>query len=88
MILGSMVMIGAAGIGAASGGGTLDNLWALVPGSSCNVKGNISLNTGERIYHVPGQDHYQETVISTRHGERWFCSEDEARNAGWRRSRE
>lgn len=22
---------------------------------SCNIKGNVSINTGERIYHVPGQ---------------------------------
>lgn len=53
----------------------------------CNIKGNISIETGQRIYHVPGQKYYSETTISSRYGERWFCSEDEARNAGWRRSR-
>ena len=56
-------------------------------GASCNIKGNISINTGERIYHVPGQQYYAETRISPEHGERWFCSEAEAQNAGWRRSR-
>lgn len=56
-------------------------------GSDCRIKGNISLNTGERIYHVPGQDHYDETRISPGKGERWFCSEQEARAAGWRKSR-
>lgn len=55
--------------------------------ASCDVKGNISLNTGERIYHVPGQKYYTETRISTQHGERWFCSEAEALRAGWRKSR-
>jgi hypothetical protein len=50
------------------------------------VKGNIS-STGERIYHVPGQKVYEETKISSRRGERWFCSEEEARTAGWRKSR-
>lgn len=55
--------------------------------ASCEIKGNISLNTGERIYHVPGQKYYSETRISTQHGERWFCSEAEARRAGWRKSR-
>lgn len=54
----------------------------------CNIKGNISYNTGEKIYHVPGQEYYNETVISPEYGERWFCSEEEARAAGWRRANE
>ncbi|MER9302916.1 hypothetical protein [Mesorhizobium sp. M0496] len=54
---------------------------------SCEIKGNISINTGERIYHVPGQEHYSETKISPQYGERWFCSESEARAAGWRKAR-
>ncbi|MBN9147196.1 MULTISPECIES: hypothetical protein [unclassified Nitrobacter] len=54
---------------------------------TCNIKGNISLNTGERIYHVPGQEHYSETIITPSKGERWFCSEDKARAAGWRKAR-
>lgn len=55
--------------------------------SNCNIKGNISINTGERIYHVPGQEYYWETRISAEYGERWFCSESDARAAGWRKSR-
>jgi hypothetical protein len=55
-------------------------------GFGCNIKGNISMRTGERIYHVPGGEFYNLTVISPGKGERWFCSEDEARAAGWRRS--
>lgn len=53
---------------------------------ACSIKGNVSTQ-GERIYHVPGQKYYEETRISASHGERWFCSEEEARAAGWRRSR-
>ena len=53
---------------------------------SCPIKGNIS-RAGERIYHVPGQANYDRTRIDTRAGERWFCSEAEARAAGWRRAR-
>ena len=53
----------------------------------CNIKGNISFSTGERIYHVPGQEYYSKTRINTGNGERWFCSEAEARAAGWRRAR-
>ncbi|NKK73264.1 hypothetical protein GFM13_23435 [Rhizobium leguminosarum bv. viciae] len=55
-------------------------------GGSCNIKGNVSINTGERIYHVPGQKFYAETEISPRYGERWFCSESDARAAGWRKA--
>ena len=53
---------------------------------SCNIKGNVSTQ-GERIYHMPGDRYYEETRISASHGERWFCSEEEARAAGWRRAR-
>lgn len=51
----------------------------------CRIKGNIS-RSGERIFHLPGQRFYDATVIDTRRGERWFCSEAEARAAGWRRA--
>lgn len=54
---------------------------------ACNIKGNIS-RKGERIYHVPGQKYYAQTQISPSKGERWFCSEQEARAAGWRRSQQ
>ncbi len=55
-------------------------------GSACNIKGNINTR-GEKIYHVPGQKYYDETRISASHGERWFCSEQEARAAGWRKAK-
>lgn len=52
----------------------------------CNIKGNIGRG-GKRIYHVPGGRHYTRTRIDPSRGERWFCSEREARAAGWRRAR-
>jgi endonuclease YncB( thermonuclease family) len=52
----------------------------------CRIKGNIN-SKGERIYHTPGQEYYERTSINVSKGERWFCSEDEARAAGWRRAR-
>ena len=55
-------------------------------GGECNIKGNISIKSDERIYHMPGQYHYDETKISLEYGERWFCSEADARAAGWRRA--
>ena len=51
----------------------------------CAIKGNVS-GSG-RIYHLPGQQNYDRTRISTGQGERWFCSEEEALAAGWRRAR-
>lgn len=55
------------------------------PSGACRIKGNISANG--HIYHMPGDRHYDRTRINTRKGERWFCSEEEARRAGWRRAR-
>lgn len=60
---------------------------AHVAGLGCTIKGNISIDSGERIYHMPGQDFYAATVISPQYGERWFCSEAEARQAGWHKAR-
>lgn len=51
----------------------------------CDIKGNISRNG--KIYHVPGGRYYDRTRIDESRGERWFCSEAEARAAGLRRSR-
>ena len=54
--------------------------------AGCRIKGNIS-SKGVRIYHLPGQAWYDKTRISPGKGERWFCSEAEARRAGWRKAR-
>jgi endonuclease YncB( thermonuclease family) len=49
----------------------------------CAIKGNIN-RRGDRIYHLPGTPSYNETVIDPDQGERWFCTEEEAKAAGWR----
>nr|WP_298843844.1 thermonuclease family protein [uncultured Roseobacter sp.] len=56
------------------------------PDRSCRIKGNIS-SKGERIFHVPGQRHYERTGIRPENGERWFCTAQEAVSAGWRAAR-
>jgi len=53
---------------------------------NCSIKGNIS-SSGEKIYHMPGQNFYDRTQINTSKGERWFCSESDALAAGWRKSK-
>lgn len=54
--------------------------------SGCAIKGNIN-GGGERIYHVPSSPSYRNTKIDESRGERWFCTESEARRAGWRAPR-
>lgn len=56
--------------------------------NGCAIKGNVSIDSGEKIYHVPGQRYYANTKIESRFGERWFCSEADAVSNGWRKSRE
>ena len=56
------------------------------PAQGCVIKGNVAAS-GERIYHVPGGEYYAVTRVNPAKGERWFCSEAEARAAGWRRSK-
>ena len=65
--------------GATPNGGTTHN----VPDPNCPIKGNIN-SKGDRIYHVPGDESYAETVITPAKGERWFCSVEQAQAAGWR----
>lgn len=50
----------------------------------CPIKGNII--RGRKYYVLPGTPEYRRVRIETRRGERWFCSEEEAIAAGWKRS--
>lgn len=54
-----------------------------VPDAACAIKGNVGAG-GKRIYHLPGQADYAATRIDPKKGEGWFCSEAEARAAGFR----
>lgn len=53
---------------------------------SCPIKGNVSAD-GELIYHTPWSPWYGRTKISEAKGERWFCDEAQALEAGWRPAR-
>jgi len=50
----------------------------------CPIKGNVS--RGRRVYVLPWSSEYERVRISSRRGERWFCSEAEALAAGWQPS--
>jgi endonuclease YncB( thermonuclease family) len=58
---------------------------AATPVPGCPIKGNLSANG--RIYHTPTSRWYERTAIDPSKGERWFCSEREALDAGWRAPR-
>ncbi len=44
----------------------------------CDIKGNIN-RSGNKIYHLPNDSSYEQT-----NPEEWFCSEQEARDAGFK----
>lgn len=50
----------------------------------CAVKGNIDRT--RKTYHMPGCTQYPYTVVEEDIGEQWFCSEKEARAAGYTKS--
>lgn len=52
----------------------------------CVIKGNIS-SSGEKIYHLPSCRSYEKTKIDEDRGERWFCTEGEAKSYGWRKAK-
>lgn len=47
----------------------------------CSVMGNIIGD--KKSYRFPGCGQYHSTVVELYRGEEWFCSEDEARKAGY-----
>lgn len=53
----------------------------------CSVKGALG-RAGEAIYYVPTDPDYDQVAIDPARGERMFCSDEEARAAGWTRASE
>ena len=50
----------------------------------CPIKGLVT--GGARVYVLPWSPDYDRGRIQKASGERWFCSEQEAVAAGWKRS--
>ena len=53
--------------------------------AGCLIKGNVS-RKGERIYHVPGDRTYDRVRMERGPDKRWFCTEEQAVAAGWRKA--
>jgi len=53
--------------------------------AGCQIKGNINTE-GEKVYHLPECFGYDQIGISQKQRERYFCTEAEAQQAGFRKS--
>lgn len=53
----------------------------------CQVKGNYD-DHGHRWYHLPHFRHYEATRVNLENGDQWFCTEEEAIKAGFKKARE
>jgi hypothetical protein len=58
----------------------------LIANPKCTIKGNISVDTGNKIYHLPGMEDYESTVIDPSKGEKWFCTESDAIANGYHKA--
>lgn len=56
------------------------------PNPKCPIKGNIDDRTKEKKYLTPDCPDYSKTIIEKNMGEEWFCSESEAKKAGYKKS--
>jgi micrococcal nuclease len=50
----------------------------------CLIKGNI--RAGTLSYYVPGCRQYGQVIVDLSYGDRWFCSEKDAREAGYKKA--
>ena len=53
------------------------------PDPKCPIKGNIDDRTKKKEYLIPSCRHYSKVIIEKNMGETWFCSEKEAKSAGF-----
>jgi micrococcal nuclease len=54
------------------------------PSKNCVIKGNIDKASWDHFYHLPSCRHYNQIVLDLDLGEKFFCSEKEAQNAGFK----
>jgi len=56
------------------------------PNPKCVIKGNHRQAGGTRVYSLPDCYNYDRIVVNPVGGDRWFCSESEAKKAGFKKS--
>jgi len=52
----------------------------------CNIKGNTDKNSSARNYYFSGCAQYEFTIVEKDLGEAWFCTEAQAKKAGFTRA--
>ncbi len=51
----------------------------------CNIKGNLGNSKNTKIYYLPDCGVYPNTQVQLYLGDQWFCSETQAKKAGFRK---
>lgn len=59
---------------------------SLTSQTPCNIKGNLDDNTQKKIYFLPNCRNYSQVTVDLSTSDQWFCSEDEAKKAGFVKS--
>lgn len=54
--------------------------------ANCVIKGNYRTDNKTRLYHTPDCYNYDKISVNLDEKDQWFCTEDEARNAGFTKS--
>jgi len=57
------------------------------PNPRCSIKGNIIRKTNTKEYIIPSCKFYVASVVEKYRGEEWFCTEAEAKKAGYVKSK-
>lgn len=57
---------------------------------TCNIKGNVPQSQTKKyqFYYTPNCPHYTSTKVQLYLGDKWFCSEQEAKSAGFQKPKE
>ena len=51
---------------------------------TCVIKGNLRIpGNGTKIYHFPGCGQYNQTIVELYKGDKWFCTEAQAKKEGF-----
>jgi hypothetical protein len=56
------------------------------PNPKCTIKGSINPVSKEKTYTLPDCDRYALTIVEKYKGEGWYCTESEAKKAGYAKS--
>jgi len=54
---------------------------------NCLIKGNIDRHSKTKTYHLPNCQEYNQVIVEKDLGESWFCSNADARRAGYEKAK-